>query len=823
MSINTEDAGDSPRLGQVVMVSAHGGPSAAIVVTGDEATALAELLIKEEASESDKESESPSAGAPSTWTRVKGYTPVEWAARNAQIVQFATLNLKASVFGAWKRAHRARAPDDDPKSLDATPPMARPSGRGPARSPSARRPSSSDERINARLIVAYKDALFDPMIKKAQWYAKNQSVYNAFVAWRKKMEALAEARAEEHAKSLARARKSKPGKTSARSRSPPSRAPSGARAAKTKLISTLGKCGLAEYAELLSEMGVNAEEDLGKATADEIIDAVGARLAPWQRRELVKYTLEETAPHTPTRPRAKSVARSPPASPASTRDYAYEEDGSSGLFRASKEKGLDGLTLAALVLEGVPHEERHGVAIFALQRLANLPQCAGFVDKLSLSTLTPDAALESLEVALESAAELGIVDPDHLRPDERGARAARTKILLMCVASARGTGSNKIGIKHSASEELIGGEDSTAFLQQQLISTIKNGSASASVGAGHRRLLKVAEQPALRRELKDLDEKASAGDLTLSEIQTSLRQHAEIAELLKHSNVSIPTGARPALIEVWEQGHRVGKHTVRLVAREIRPNLPQGADTQAIAEACFKGTVDTVDWRKVWSKNNSQGSILGEGKDSKSKEVQKEVDLSSVMPGVEQALRETNPGDNSIVATLTVVRASISRAQSEGGLTPAAAVNAILNPLLEDYSELYTEFNTGKPLPTLSEAWSHAKERPEVARLLSLSSGDGERFNNLNKKLASLEEENKKLADGLAKVNKRLDETQQLAAKRWRQHQADDDSSESGSSWGGGGGKGGGKGGSKGGGRNKGKPDAKADAKAEDKVAAPAP
>ena len=85
-----------------------------------------------------------------------------------------------------------------------------------------------------------------------------------------------------------------------------------------------------------------------------------------------------------------------------------------------------------------------------------------------------------------------------------------------------------------------------------------------------------------------------------------------------------------------------------------------------------------------------------------------------------------------------------------------------------------------------------------MARLLSLSSGDGERFNNLNKKLASLEEENKKLADGLAKINKRLDETQQLAAKRWRQQQTDDDSSESGSSWGGGGGKGSGKGGGKG-------------------------
>ena len=83
MSINTEDAGDSPRLGQVVMVSAHGGPSAAIVVTGDEATALAELLSKEEASESDKESASPSAGAPSAWTKVKGHTPEEWASRIA--------------------------------------------------------------------------------------------------------------------------------------------------------------------------------------------------------------------------------------------------------------------------------------------------------------------------------------------------------------------------------------------------------------------------------------------------------------------------------------------------------------------------------------------------------------------------------------------------------------------------------------------------------------------------------------------------------------------------------------------------------------------
>ena len=43
MSINTEDADDSPRLGPVVLVSVHGGPSAAIVVPGDEAPARAAL------------------------------------------------------------------------------------------------------------------------------------------------------------------------------------------------------------------------------------------------------------------------------------------------------------------------------------------------------------------------------------------------------------------------------------------------------------------------------------------------------------------------------------------------------------------------------------------------------------------------------------------------------------------------------------------------------------------------------------------------------------------------------------------------------------
>ena len=99
VSANLDDSDEHTRVGPdaVIMVSAYGGPSAAIVVTGDAAIALAELFLKEKAILSDKESASPSAGAPGTWTKVKGHTPEEWASRNAQVDQFAKFNLKAPI------------------------------------------------------------------------------------------------------------------------------------------------------------------------------------------------------------------------------------------------------------------------------------------------------------------------------------------------------------------------------------------------------------------------------------------------------------------------------------------------------------------------------------------------------------------------------------------------------------------------------------------------------------------------------------------------------------------------------------------------------
>ena len=55
VSVNLDDTDEHTRVGPdaVVMVSAHGGPAAAIVVTGDAAIALAELFLKEKAILSD--------------------------------------------------------------------------------------------------------------------------------------------------------------------------------------------------------------------------------------------------------------------------------------------------------------------------------------------------------------------------------------------------------------------------------------------------------------------------------------------------------------------------------------------------------------------------------------------------------------------------------------------------------------------------------------------------------------------------------------------------------------------------------------------------
>ena len=170
------------------MVSAHGGPTAAIVVTGDEAAALADLFTKKGGSPSGKKPDSPEAGGAGAWTAVKGYSASEWKERNAQIVAFANVNLQTRAFNAWKEAHRARAPVTDDKSASET--TTPPPKRGPERALSSAHKSLNAARLDNLLEqVVFKKVLFDPYMRQAARHDSNVSKERAFGVWSKKNKA----------------------------------------------------------------------------------------------------------------------------------------------------------------------------------------------------------------------------------------------------------------------------------------------------------------------------------------------------------------------------------------------------------------------------------------------------------------------------------------------------------------------------------------------------------------------------------------------------------------------------------------------------------
>ena len=143
------------------------------------------------------------------------------------------------------------------------------------------------------------------------------------------------------------------------------------------------------------------------------------------------------------------------------------------------------------------------------------------------------------------------------------------------------------------------------------------------------------------------------------------------------------------------------------------------------------------------------------------------------MTGFEYALRKLSPHDETVESVLPKVRNQISEKKREGASTREAS-NEILSPFLDQLGKSYELFQSGSSLPLLKDVWALTVELPSVKKYLTSRGTDNAKFDKLVRSNDELSKEVESLKKAMKAVNNRLDETQQTAAKRWKQTLVED-------------------------------------------------
>ena len=574
--------------------------------------------------------------------------------------------------------------------------------------------------------------------------------------------------------------------------------------------SFLVDAGLQRIDPELRAIGIVGEKILNRAMLDEVVQALDERdvtLSSWERRSLEPLTLSGP----PTREYAfEPAAATPPRrAPAPARASAPTQAGAP-LAQPGEE-----LALAHLVLSGVPLGEKvlAGRAwLGALgPALANTAPSAGTVD------LEPadDEVFENLQMLLEIALARGLVDQIELEPQRSGLSGARMHAKRLA-ANVRESGTAPTAPE--AGEPLVDddGVSELARMHRQLLNA-KHGDASQPRAVGQKRLLQLGAIKGAVKALDKLNAAAADGKLTSDMCLAACREFPQLCEVLKHEKVICPGGASLPLERVWEHVGLVQHAWKQCLARDICSLLPDDADGTPIAHAALFGKLDDFKLTDVLHPTKTAGLLGSAPKKSGatgSDASAEEGSVMSVMPAMERALKAASPHDETVEATLQIIRSALEKVQA-GGLTERQAVLGILVPFLSQYAKKTTDFLHGLPLPRMESVWKETSALPAVSKVLKeqgSGGASGERVEKLEKELAKAVAAVEKLEKALKSANSRIDELAQLGKKRWvalggpELNDAEQPGGGRGKGAGGGKGKGG-----RGGGAAQPKPDAKPD------------
>ena len=538
----------------------------------------------------------------------------------------------------------------------------------------------------------------------------------------------------------------------------------------TSLLMHLLANGLESLEHRLMEAGFTTTTSLGLATAAEVIVEIGP-VAAWQRRGLDKVTAPPTVEYADKDAADDAMAKATGRSSAAKKGRASET-------------AADEMALANSVLQGVPPELRAGVAVTWLGVLGSALEArdARFSGMYNCTVL--DEAVENLQVLLEMAIEADIASLDDLTPVAAGAIASRLHVkrvagLIRTQAPAATDADASVetdGATHSESDSI------KALSHIARNAWGRNDNLTNAKAQGQKRLQTVVSSPTLSAALRRLDNavQKTPSELTLDDFATECRKHPEIAELLKHSNVSMPSGATGLIEEVWEGTSRIQRALLVLAAHEVAEKLPKGADAETLCEAALYGTIGELDLSKL-CRPKAQKAIFGDApkKDSKADTKGDADDLADprdqlniMLPAIEKALSLLSPHDHTIHDTMLTVRSALGTAVGEGHEF-REAMQGVLASFFHRLSQEMTYFRDGLRLPLMSNVWKAISDSPEIRALTNETAGSGgskevTRLGETVTKLTErLEKSDKLLAELKKTLNSRIDEVTQTAKRRW--------------------------------------------------------
>ena len=540
--------------------------------------------------------------------------------------------------------------------------------------------------------------------------------------------------------------------------------------------------GLEDKLDTLLKGGITTVQALRRYTPAEVEEKCETDFGAWKTwelRALQTLTLKEVPSALAVAP--KLAGRGSAARPGG------DVRPSTGSAPAERFKQLP---LVEVAMKNVPTADCPGCTVTWLNSLGKAAARA-LGDTYDLPELGSEADnAENLEVLLECLVKAAILEVSDLKAEAdesdglQSARLRARRLAIEMAPAARPTPSAPVDPLIDVKQQ--------AITRELLAAAGKTAETSAEKAAGEKRLLDVARDAALSARVLHLHALETAGNLKLDDFKKAASA-VQVAELLKQSKIGLPTGASPALRTLWEAYSAVQRGFNREVVRALEKLMPEGADCEALANATLEGSLHTLDLQKVVSSKATK-TVFGTTS-PKTKAAAAKADAADAasesyahcITGLEFALEVFNPNDQSVIATMRLVRSEVESLH-RSGFNRGDAANKLLSALLTEYDHDHEEFRRGRATPLLSTAWETALKTNKISKLISSSGGENVKVSaletlvkELTANLKTAADEAHKAATKGDKMATRLTELEQLCAKRWKETKSNFLSDESGS------------------------------------------
>jgi hypothetical protein len=523
------------------------------------------------------------------------------------------------------------------------------------------------------------------------------------------------------------------------------------REAESEFVDSLTEAGLGSHSAALGKAGITSLKALQAHSVDELEESLKRPIAYGKRFSLSKAErrlflamgmCSEPTPE-PTKPTPAGSKMLRAGSDVESEASATQVLGS---FAPAKAIGAfvegEHLEVGGL-FEGSPLAARlfgsAGPGLGPQTLTSVLDAFARAVDS-SASTAGPnDSAVElvdKLDLVFESLVKNGRLDPQELKPELPGIRAATKHAMKIAVRVEQAGRVPPKDVDTSSTKNPSDGSDlARALLQSQAPRlSQQDEKVAAELSASQSRLDSVLQDAKLRslvESLRDVAQSSKSDLEKLDAFKAVACSSAKVAELLKSSHVRDPKGelALNSHAKDLVDAIRATKNGLGAAAKSaLRRFLPPTADTALLVEACAIGqlvsTTGGFTVHKLADAKTAKPWLSIKAATTGDNNANSRANLLSVqllaMPVLQFALTMLQPEDPTVGPTMTDVQCTMAKAVSRRPV--AEAVDSVLVPFLRSYGEAFDAFqkSSSMALPCMADVWAKEKVEPAMASFLQL-------------------------------------------------------------------------------------------------------